>query len=312
MSRKEDLLREACALAAQEETERLKKRMGVQNVREADALYKRHRRAVLGLIARKTRGGRGRTYLRAAACLLLVAGGVWLALFQQRPDYTPLAPGPSATVRPFDSSVPIFETPSPVITVAPTSVQVSSPFPSVFPTDTAFSEEIEAILPTMSPTLAPTPTPTPVPTPSPEPVELPAAAVNAAPDEGITPPAAWQGQHFPQWLPEGGLPEIVLAESAEDACTVRITIPGDGNAPAQSMEFTEYAASLPLSLDAAEAESGQYIQLGQRVALRVISAQGSVRLLWDQDGRTLALSSATATEAEMEKIAASVEKIILE
>ena len=65
-------------------------------------------------------------------------------------------------------------------------------------------------------------------------------------------------------------------------------------------------------MSAEEAKGAKYIPLGQGAALRVVSSLGAVRLLWDQDGRSMVLSSVTATEAEMEKIAASVEKILQE
>ncbi len=316
MSRKENLLREACALAAQEETERLKKRMGVQNAREAEALYKRNRRAVLALIARRTRRSRAAVYLRVAACLIAVAGGVWLAFFRQSPDYTPLTPGPSASVRPFDSSVPAAATATSVVTALPTEVESVVSEAPTFPTEWPYIEETEMSFPTESPTAAITPTffptPTPTPVPTPEPTEMNAEEMNGVQFGGIFPPAAWQGTHFPQWLPEGGDMEITLSESAAGSYTARITISGNGHAPAQVFEFTEYTASRPLPLSAEEAKGAKYIPLGQGAALRVVSSLGAVRLLWDQDGRSMVLSSVTAAEAEMEKIAASVEKILQE
>lgn len=82
------LLREACAMIAQEEADRLERNMTPELKKDAEALYRRHRPTVRMVIARNTKHAKRplRTVLRAAACAAAAAGILFFALRSPAPD----------------------------------------------------------------------------------------------------------------------------------------------------------------------------------------------------------------------------------
>ena len=84
------LLREACAMIAQEEADRLEREMPRTVRKDAEALYRRHRPTVRMLIARNTRPRKSplRTVLRSAACAAAAAGILFFALRSPAPEST--------------------------------------------------------------------------------------------------------------------------------------------------------------------------------------------------------------------------------
>ncbi|MBO4924888.1 MAG: hypothetical protein J5472_00260 [Clostridia bacterium] len=170
MKKENELLREACAEIAREETERLDRSLTMEEIRRAEDMYREHRDAALRQIRGK-RGTAGRRYLYAAAVLLLLAGGVWLTWGRAMPDNTPAAQPPAASVAPYLTPAAA----SPTETPSPTETRIPAVTGTPAPTERTTSAPAETI----------TPTDTPVP------------AADSRKPEG------WEGLYFPQALPEG-------------------------------------------------------------------------------------------------------------
>ena len=286
MKQQEDWLRQACERLAQEETEKLESSLTRQDIREAEALFKQHKRKALALIGRNSKkSGRGMAYLRAAACLILVIGGVYFALTRSSPDPVPLSPGSTSSVAPY-------LTPSPTFSPVPTApAPTATPYLETSPTVTAVFTEI----PTVSPTFTPTPTVTPTFTPTPSPTETP-----PTPTPAPLIPGAWTGEYFPEWLPEGY--EFVQLEQGEGSRSAVYAL-GDSR-----LIFTEYDAAdaVPLPDAAERTDAPAYIQCGDTVALRVPTQNGTF-ISWSAQGRSFSL----LTRADQpEEIVKSVKKIL--
>lgn len=86
------LLREACAMIAREEAERLERDMPPALRNDAEALYRQHRPTVRMLIARNTKRVRRplRAVLRSAACAAAAAGILFFALRAPAPESAPV------------------------------------------------------------------------------------------------------------------------------------------------------------------------------------------------------------------------------
>ena len=313
MKRGEDWLREACARAAQEETDQWERSLTRAELREAEEVYRRHRRKALSLIHRETRGkSPSRMWLRIAAALAVLAGAVYLSLRQPPPDTVPQTHLSGVTAAPYYSPVP---TPSPNPTAiwenSATTVPEFFEPSTVFPTQTPFSEPTPTIIPTVTPTIQPPvePTPGPTATPTAEPTPAPTATPTAAPtlaptieptatpvpesgSENLTPPESWTGSFFPMGL---------LYEDAAPAVTQ-----GDGWQQASSGEwvFTEYTDGRVLDVPADAAIS--YVQWEDTVALRAETDENII-LIWVQDGHSLRLSAASEDAMEMAKTVQKVD-----
>lgn len=170
MKKENELLREACAEIAREETEQLDRSLTMEEIRRAEGIYREHRDAAL----RKIRGKRHtawRRYLYAAAALLLLAGGVYLTWGRTMPDNTPASQPPAASVAPYLTPAAA----SPTETPSPTETRIPAVTETPAPTEGPTSAPMETIMPTNTP--------------------VPAADSRKA--EG------WEGLYFPQALPEG-------------------------------------------------------------------------------------------------------------
>lgn len=294
MNRSDELLREACAQIAEDETDALARHASPALTREAEELYRRHRRHVFRLIEKNSKKhSRPAVWLRAAACFVLMAGVVFLALHQRQPDHNiPLSPGPSASIAPF-TAVPT-ATPAPAATAEPTPTV--TPEPTELPYETAISEVTPVSLNSSVQYFNNEPAeingepeeiteaiilPTPAPTPQPVPTQA---------ENGLE---CWPGLFFPAGMaiqPE----QITLA----DEYAVYTYADAHG-----LVSFTEYAAAALLS----PVPNGerQYVALNGVVAL-METANGQTTLTWAMDGHTLVL---TAPAEDAERIALTVGKI---
>lgn len=274
---KDDSLRKALSEIAEEEADLFERSLTAEERHQAEALFRRHRKKALSLLARRTRGaGKGAAFLRAAAAVLVILGGVLLALRQPPRDITPLAPAAGSSAAPFYTPAPSpAAAPSPTVipTVSPTAASFLTSAPTKSPTNTPFIE----------PTSTPSPTQTPLPTQTP-----------AAMQEASVPPA-WQGAYFPGVLPAGySLEGLETSNDADSAAYSN----GDDR-----IVFTEYAilTSLPVPDGARVA----YVQWGGGAALRS-EKDGCVTYTWDQDGRSFSLTATDGKQAE--EIARSVKR----
>ncbi|MDY3279377.1 MAG: hypothetical protein SOX25_04660 [Eubacteriales bacterium] len=294
MSRSDELLREACAQIAEAETDALARHASPALTREAEELYRRHRRHVFRLIEKNSKKhSRPAVWLRAAACFVLMAGVVFLALHQRQPDHNiPLSPGPSASIAPF-TAVPT-ATPAPAATAEPTPTV--TPEPTELPYETAISEVTPVSLNSSVQYFNNEPAeingepeeiteaiilPTPARTPQPVPTQA---------ENGLE---CWPGLFFPAGMaiqPE----QITLADDY-----AVYTCAGEHG----PILFTEYAAAALLSPVPNGAQ--QYVALNGVVAL-METANGQTTLTWSMDGHTLVL---TASAEDAERIALTVGKI---
>jgi len=290
--RNDENLRRAMQEIAQEETEQFARSLSREERRQAEEIYRHHRRRVLSLIRRS--GGKKPSYtgmfLKAVAALAIVIGGIVLFQRQTFQEPTPLSPVTTGTVSPFYSF-----TPSPTETPVPTQV------PTLFPTQTPYITDI----PTFSPTLTPLPSdsPTPRPTETPSPTETPAPAETSAPTEtplpamvDAAPPSSWQGSYFPGQVPAGYAP----GEKKEKDGVSSVSFTNGSSV----IVFTE-SSSLS-SLPVTDGSGVTYVQWDGVVALRA-EKDGMVELTWDQDGHSFSLRSTDGGEAE--RVARTVKKI---
>ena len=180
MKREEDWLREACGELAEEEIDQLAQGLTPDERRQAETLYRRHKKIALSLLRRKSARSAAAPYLRAAAILALLLGAVYFSLRQSQPEKVPFTQAPAITVAPYYTDVP-----SPVpVPLVPTA----APTPESAPTAPPIP---------ITATPAPTATPTPTPAPTPEPTATP------EPEAFVShrPPVGWTGNYFPTVIP---------------------------------------------------------------------------------------------------------------
>lgn len=313
MKRADEWLREACSLLAEEETEQLEKSLNRKNTQEAEALFQRHKRQALRLIAKNSKKHRGfGPALRAAACLVLVIGAVWLVLSQESKEPTPLTPVYTASVAPYLSPSPVLdttETPTPTVAPTPTLVPVWTPQategpevpPQYFRTPSPVPVSELTPVPTLSQTEAPeftsvptfTPNPTSTPLPSPTPLNGEPVSEEDAYQEGLS---GWGGNYFlgrfnADW-------QLLGLEQSEGCRRIEYRIGGI------SIAFTEYADSQIIDVPT-NAELA-YVTLREGVTALKMKLDDEVILAWEMGGQTLTLQG---KEILAELMAASVEKI---
>ena len=288
MSRQEELLRQACAMLAEEETNALENSLSPAAKAEAEKLYRQHRLKIFALIQKETKKKKGALpfLLKTAACLMLIAGAAWIALHQQHPDPTPMTPLPSASIAPYYSPVP-------TETIIPTHAPEETAIPTFTPDPTNTPSPIPTVSPTSVLTPTPSPTFTPLPTRTPDVAE--AAPTMSLEETSGTAPGLWQGVYFPQALPEG----YAIADTEEDSSSRSIVYTKDTS----SIIFTEY--NLQKAMTIQEGAKLSYVQIGDQVGLKM-ETDNAVTLSWEMDGHTLSI---TCTAADAEKIAASVKKV---
>ena len=326
MKREEELLRQALEELAQEEADELENSLSRSEIRQAEDLYRRHRRTALNLIRRNTRKASSQvyTYLRIAAAVAVVVGLVIFSLNRSQPDNIIQVQPPTSSVAPYYSPLPT-DSPAPIETAVPVT-----PEPTVIPaedskdetisTEILFLEKEGAASPTYTPfltessttmptkipqptemlTAAPssTPTlqPTDAPTSTPEPVvptEVPVPTAEPIP-EAASVPEGWDGTHFPFSLHADGTYSLETGSGWQ-----RIT----WRSGAQEWIFTEYDGDELINLS--ENAEISYVQWDNIVALRMEDLSG-VTLAWVQDGHSFSLCSSSGDEMEM---ARSVKKI---
>lgn len=220
MKREEELLRQALEELAQEETDELEGNLSRSEIRQAEDLYRHHRRTALNLIRKNTRKASSPvyTYLRIAAAVAVVVGLVMISLNRSQPDNIIQVQPPASSVAPYYSPVPVdspapIETAAPVTpeptvipaedsqgeiipteteifdlkdTISPTATPKITEFQTILPTDMPQATEAPAEVPAPTPTLRPTDTPTeklsPVPTAEPTETPAPTAQTTATPE----------------------------------------------------------------------------------------------------------------------------------
>lgn len=297
MREKYDVLEQALAAIAAEETRTLEQQMTFSDMQAAKRLQLNHSKENLSLIRKHTRSFRTASFLRAAAAIAVVAGGLML-LHSSMPEKTdittPAAPpisihtgSPSATSTPNSSPFEHFApTSTPVIieyngispTLSPHHAFTSSPVPTAVPTPAA----------SPIPTDAPTATPSPVPTASPLPTVTPAPAPQVQHPEG------WQGKYFPAANAAGW----TLKKSAGNIAVY------DDN-----YEFTEYNSITHTLANGSEIADYQYVMINGAPALLTEDQAGQFTLTWDMGGQTLSLFSPDGEKQTLLDIANSVVKL---
>ena len=305
MSKNEDMLRQALAELAREETEQLEGSLSRTEIRRAEEMYQRHRRGAFALIRRVT-GGHSPVlrYAAIAAAAAVLIGAAVLSLSHTPPDNVPAVQPPTVSVAPYYS-------PEPSPTAAPTEIP-ATPNPTEAPTEKwditatpnpiieetentiATKEENTPNIPDIHPTFTEKPTETPAPAaptnaPTPTPTEEPEKE-----EPSLTVPSEWQGSYFPYALPIGG---------------TAVMTDGDGwrrmawHAEGGEWVFAEYEENDVI--DVPEDCAVSYIQWDGVIALRMEDDTG-VTLAWVQDGHSFSLR----TEAEnAEAMAQSVRRI---
>ena len=276
MKREEDWLREACALLAQEEADGLESSLTREEIRQAEELYRRHRKKALALIrGQEKRGLKPWMLLSAAAALILLFGMVSSSV-DRKPESIQLAQGPGVSVNPYFSPAPV-ETQTPNLPTQAPETENSDPGKwEVSPTEKANTPEIITEAPTMEATALPTPTPSPAP-------EEPHA--KAEETDGRM---GWTGGYFPSRLPENS--SVLAVETGTGF--QRAVIAG----PEGRWIFTEYGSEemLPVS----NPESAAYVQWQDVIALQTEDQDGTT-LLWNCFGRSFSLTGPKEGIVEM-------------
>lgn len=293
MREQNNVLEQALAALAAEETRALEEQMTFSDMQMAKKMQLAHSKENLELIRKHTRILRPAPFLRAAAAIAVVVGGLMLlrsSMPEKADVLTPTSPSFS------------MQTNSPSSTQEPNGVI----FTPISPTTTPIANIIEPIstthtpLPTYIPSPAPTAEPTHVPlatptaTPSPVPTLAPLATAAPVPLAAPQHPDGWQGNYFPgknpgDWLlkPSGGMTAVY-----------------DDN-----YEFTEYDhITTPLS-DARDIAEYEYVMINGVPALLTEDRAGQFTLTWDVDGRTLSLFSPDGEKETLLDIANSVIKL---
>ncbi len=287
MREQNDVLEQALAALAAEETRTLEQQMTFSDMQTAKKMQLAHSKENRALIRKHTRTFRPAPFLRAAAAIAVVVGGLMLlrsSMPEKADVLTPTAPSlstqttsPSSTQEPNNVIiVPISPTTTPSINTIEPNISTFTPLPTHSPSPA----------PTAEPTAVPTATPSPVPTAAPNATSVPLAAPQH--------PDGWQGSYFPgknpgDWLlkPSSGMTAVY-----------------DDN-----YEFTEYDhVTNPLS-DARDIAEYAYVMINGVPALLTEDRAGQYTLTWDVDGRTLSLFSPDGEKETLLDIANSVIKL---
>ena len=337
MKHEDDWLREACASLAQEEADQLEQGLTDAEIRQAEAAYRRHRKAGLSLIRRKSARSSAAPYLKAAAVLALVIGAVSLSFRQAPLAKLPQAQPPTASVFPYFTDAPTIgpaapptdppptqpterqdglSTASPDHQVTPGAARVPTLRPMGGPDAAASETAVPLVQPTVFLPATSTPHPTATPSPSPAP-----ALPEAENDNRLSPPEGWTGNYFPDVRPSvlnstldnSGIGSLDTGDGFQTASyrfgdsaalTPDTDQPQVSSVTGWDLRFTEYAASVIVSLP--EDADVSYVRLADGVIALRTEADGGVTLTWDQEGQTLSLFCSGGDPLE---IARSVKKL---
>ena len=290
--REQDILEQALSELAARETQALEKQMTFSDMQTAKKMQLAHSKENLSLIRKHTRSFRAAPFLRAAAAIAVVVGGLMLlrtSMPEKTDILTPATPSlsvqtnsPSATQEPFTvmntASLP---TPTPFVDIVETFTATPVPLPTVIPSPEPTAE------PTVSPTAIPTPQPTS--TPSPAPTATPVVTATHAP--AVQHPDGWQGSYFP----------------GKNAGEWALKQPGGMTAVYDdNYEFTEYDHIASPLANGQEIDEYRYITINGVPALLTEDMAGQFTLTWDMDGHTLSLFSPDGEKETLLDIANSV------
>lgn len=343
MKREEELLRQALEELAQEETDELEGSLSRSEIRQAEELYRHHRKSALGLIRKNTRKAANPvyTYLRIAAAVAVVVGLVIFSLNRSQPDNIIQVQPPTSSVAPYYSPVPSGSpepaesaapvTPEPTVipaedsqgktiptetekfdlkeTISPTIIPNITEYQTILPTNIPQAKETETAVPTSTPTLRPTDAPTIVPTEAPteEPTPIPTAEPTETPTPTPTADPTFAVESVSASVPEGWSGSCFPFSLPAEGRAILET--GDGwqrvtwRSGEREWIFTEYDRDD--LLDVPENAEISYVQWDGIVALRMEDLSG-VTLAWVQDGHSFSLCSSSGDAIEM---ARSVKKI---
>lgn len=277
MSKSEKLLEQALYEIAMEETSRLSQALSFRDMQKAKDLQHAHSKTALSLIRKNTRSASPSVYLRTAAVIAVIVGGIWLL----RPASQPPQPAAPPTVLPLQPFV--------TASVPPTAAPPSPTYSPFTPTEQPIITEF--ISP--SPTLTPLPTDTPAPTPTSSPTFAPTPEATAAP-ERISP---WSGRYFPAFEKDSWL--IQETDGDEMLCAVM-----DDN-----YVYTEYTHHTTLSADASEEKEYRYVMVGHTPALLTEDRAGQYTLTWDVEDRTLSIFAPDGDAETLLQIAESIKQV---
>ena len=295
MREKNDVLEQALAAIAAEETRALEQQMTFSDMQAAKKLQLDNSKKNRTLIRKHTRSFRVTPYIKAAAVLAVVAGGLML-LRSPMPEKTEIT-SPAAPPLPYQTTASITTSPShPLLnaTIPPTLHTEYIDSEHITPTITPLVTLSPAPIPTLSPTLKPTPAPTATPTPSPVPTAVPDAAT-PAPQQEAQHPYGWQGRYFP----EAYAAQWSIQEREDHAAAVY----------ADNYEFMEYPQITHPPATGAEITEYQYLSVGDTPALLTKDKAGQYTLTWNADDRTLVLFSPDGEKETLLGIANSVVKL---
>lgn len=292
--REENVLEQALADIATQETLALEQQMTFSDMQAAKKMQLAHSKENLALIRKHTRSFHVAPFLRAAAAIALVAGGLMLlrtSMPEKMDISTPTAPSlsvqtnlPPSTFEPNHAFIPsVTPTASPIVNSFETFTATPVPLPAITPSPEITSEP--TIAPTAVPTLHPTATPSPAPTATPTPAAKPSPAAQH--------PDGWQGRYFPAANPA----DWTLKQA-------------DGNIAVydDNYIFTEYDQITQTAAGQNIAEY-QYVMINGIPALLTEDQAGQFTLTWDVDGQTLSLFSPDGEKETLLGIANSVIKL---
>lgn len=320
MSKQDILLEQALSEIAAEETRAMEQQMTFADMQAAKRMQTEHKKDALALIRKNTKSFSPAPYLRAAAVLVVLLGGLWMLrslptekntlppeVQQLQPIYTqmPAAGLPTATAQ-LPTSTPVFvlkesnaPTPAPQYTAAapveptqfPTLASTSTP--AMIPTSVPTSTPTPTLSPTLTPTATPVPTLAPTATPTLAPTAVPVPVATPVPTYQ---PNGWQGDYFPQ------VHEGQWTIKKNDANNLTIAVYDD------SYEFWEYTEKVILPLTEAEDCRFHYLSINGTPALLTEDKAGQLTLTWDVEDRTLSLFTPIGDEETLHSLAETVNR----
>lgn len=290
--REQNVLEQALASLAADETQALEQQMTFADMQAAKKMQQAHSKENLSLIRKHTRSFRPAPFLRAAAAIALVVGGLMLlrtSTPEKTENLTPAAP----QALPYYTATTPSTLPEVLPTVATSIPTLETNF-SVL--ETPSSTYAPKLTPSPVPTSTPSPSPTPTQTPTPTATTVPTATVSLPPMPAVQHPEGWQGSYFP-----GAHPDQWSIKQNSDALGSAVY--------ADNYEFTEYAGIAPPPGTGVEPADYQYLTIQGVPALLTEDKAGQYTLTWNMEGHTLTLFSPDGEKETLLDIANSVIKL---
>lgn len=294
MHKQDTLLEQALFEIAAQETRTLEQCMTFADMQAAKRMQNEHKKDALALIRKHIKTFSAAPYLRVAAVLVVLLGGLFL--LRSLPTEKNILPPEVQHLQPLFTHFPAEASPT-VNSGLPTSTPIfgSDELPS--PTPTPQNTVFVPVNTTHAPVLTPTPTliPTATPTLAPTLTLIPTAPPTAAPtSESAYYPDDWQGDYFPQ--AHNG--QWAMKKGSNDDSNVAVYD--------DSYEFAEYANQVILPVTDAEDCRFRYVSVNGVPALLTEDKAGRLTLTWDVEGRTLSLFTPIGDEETLLSLAETV------